>query len=91
MVKCLRAVLRNKFSIPRISIPYLESLALTSAIGLSGHMKVVINSISQARVSKSSHEHINIKEWCWPCMAQKMDGSLLTAELHVLQSKRKLQ
>lgn len=36
-----------EFNISRISFSYLASFTLTSAIRLSGHMKVVINSMSQ--------------------------------------------
>lgn len=43
---CQRSVLWSKFNIPRISFSYLVSLTLTNAVSLSGHMKLVISSVS---------------------------------------------
>ncbi len=56
-----RPVVRSEFSMPKVSFHYLASLNLTKAVPLSGPTMLVINSVSQRRVSQSSHERIHIK------------------------------
>ncbi len=57
----LRSVLQSQINIPRVSFRYLASLNLTKAIPLSSPTTLVINSISQPRVSQSSYERVHIK------------------------------
>lgn len=52
--------LQSRSNIPGVAFPYLASLHLTAMIVLSGHMMVVVNSVSQPRVSIYGQELVHI-------------------------------
>lgn len=84
-----RPVLQSVFNIPRVSFCYLASLDLTKAIQLSGPTTLVINSISQPRVSQ--YERVHMKEAAFAAYDQPQTRtSLPAAERHILQTKSKL-
>ncbi len=83
----LKPVLRSKFNIPRVPFCYLASLKLTKAISLSGPTTLVINSLSQPRVSQSSHECVYIKGSVFATYDQSQTWtSLLAADWHILMT-----
>lgn len=82
LVRDQRPVLRSKLN-PGKLLCYLASQSLKTAISLSCHMPIAINSVSQTIFSQCSHECVQIKEAVFTGYDQLQTWTRLTGSIAV--------